>query len=377
MNQSIRFLVMFIAVIIMQPISAREDMFPQNIPADLPLYTKGIPRLHYNLVPLYNLAEDNLTGNVDSCAVYKMTIKSEWGEKSIIRDYLWRETSYTPQGFRKQRKQYYLYEGNRDKRYLEFIEDYTGNPNIMIIRVLNYPESSQQLDIYTFTAKDSSHTDVLLTRSSGEQSMWKSIIDPQNGLYKLEYYDKIYSDPDITYTNFFDSLYTHKESTWLQTLKNLFNEREIMHTNTPVYAFNDGIFLTPPYYNIGEYTLYKNDKQKIVRIAPTQVAIDDGMSKAKKSPYDRDIAYCTLDIEYNSHGDYSKISYIEYELVKSKLSNGTVSYSWNEKIKWYECYEYEYDSHNNWILLKNSDNFGNSHYFSREIFYSDLSQEIK
>lgn len=81
-----RYFFFLIVVIMAQPIVAREDMAPQTIPADLPLYTKGTPRLHYNLVPEYNLAEDNLTGPVDSCAIYKMKVKSEWGENTIVKD---------------------------------------------------------------------------------------------------------------------------------------------------------------------------------------------------------------------------------------------------------------------------------------------------
>lgn len=369
-----RYFFFLIVVITAQPIVAREDMAPQTIPADLPLYTKGTPRLHYNLVPEYNLAEDNLTGPVDSCAIYKMKVKSEWGENTIVKDYLWRETSYSPLGYRKQRKQYCFYDGNRDKQHLEFIEDYIGSPNISVIKVLNYPESNHQLDVYTFTVKDSSHTDVLLTRASGEQSMWKSIIDLPNGLFKLEYYDRVYSDPDITYTNFFGSLYSHKESSWRQSLKNLFNEREIMHTNTPVYAFNDGIFLTPP-YSVGEYNLFENnDTHRIVRISPIQPTIDEGIESAKKSPFDQATAYCTIDLEYNNHGDFSKISFIEHVLVKDKKTNGTIAYSWKEQIKWYASYDYEYDSHGNWILLKSRDRWGDTLYFSREILYSDFSQ---
>lgn len=89
-------------------------------------------------------------------------------------------------------------------------------------------------------------------------------------------------NPDITYTNFFGSLYSHKESSWRQSLKNLFNEREIMHTNTPVYAFNDGIFLTPP-YSVGEYNLFENnDTHRIVRISPIQPTIDECIESAKK-----------------------------------------------------------------------------------------------
>lgn len=365
---------MLIALTTALIVDAREDWSPQSIRSDLPLYTKGTPRLHYNLVPQYNLAEDNLTGPVDSCAVYSMTIKSEWGEKSIVKDYLFRETSYTTQGYRKQRKQYYNYnyEWGKYRLCLEFIENYQGNPNIEKISVINDPEGRQNIDTYTFTVKDKHRKDVLLTRSSGEQSLWKSIIDPENGLFKLEYYDTKSSDPDITYTNFFGSLYTHKESTWMQTLKNLFNEREIMHTNTHVYALNDGLFLTPPYSGIGEYNLFENnDTHKIVRISPTQATIDEGIKRAKESRWDSDIAYCTIDMEYNSQGDFAKISYIQHELVKSKKPNGSISYTWNEKTKWFESYEYEYDDHNNWILLKNSDSDGNFVCYSREIFYSD------
>ena len=367
-----RFFVVFIALTISQIVTAKEDMFPQSIPTTLPLYTKGIPRLHYNLVPQYNLAEDNLTGPIDSCVVFRMKINSEWGENSIVKDYLWRETSYTPQGYRKQRKQYYLYEGNRDKRHLEFIENYTGNPSIEKISVINYPEDRADLDIYIFTIIDEHHKNVLLTTSTGKQSMWKSQIDPENGLFKLEYYQTKSSDPDITYTNFFGSLYTHKESTWMQTLKNVFNEREIMHTDTPVYALEDGIFLTPTYSGIVEYNLFENnDTHKIVRISPTQNTIEEGIKRVKQSPFDRGIAYCTIEMEYNSHGDYSRISFIEHEIVKSKKSNGNISYTWNEKTKWFVSYEYEYDTHNNWILLKSNNRYGDTIYYSREIFYSD------
>lgn len=363
---------------------AREDNAPQYIPADLPMYTHGTPRLHYNVVPQYNLLQDNLTGPVDSCAIYKMKIKSQWGEKSIVKDYLWRETSYTPQGYRKQRKEYYLYEGDRNKRHLRFIEEYIGNPIIETIKVFNDPEYRNTCDTYTFTVIDDNHKNVLLTRSTGEQSLWKSIIDPPNGLFKLEYYDREYSDPNVTYTNFLETVYTHEGSNWRQTLKNLFNEREIMHTNTPVYAFNDGLFLVPPYSGKYEYNLFQNnDTHKIVRISPTQETINEGFARAKKSPYDSDIAYCSIDLEYNSHGDYSKISFVQHELVKRKKSDGSISYTWNEKTKWYVTWEYEYDSHGNWTLLKFYRNFidnlyglsESSAYYSREIFYSDSQQE--
>lgn len=376
MNSAIfRYIISLLAFVIPFTILARKDNWPQSIPPDLPLYTKGTPRLHYNLVPQYNLSEDNLTGPVDSCAVYKMKEKSEWGEKTIVKNYLWRETSYSPQGYRKQRKEYYIYADN-GSHHLGTIEEYIGNPNIEIIKVFNRPEYGNECDIYTFSVIDNYHRNVLLTRASGEQSMWKSIIDPPNGLYKLEYFDRIYSEPEVTYTNFFGTLYTLKESSWMQTLKNLFNERELMHTNTPVYALNDGLFLTPPYSNIGEYTLYQNNETgKIVKISPTQETIDEGIASVKKNQFDKDIAYCTIDIEYNEQGDYSKISFIQHELVKNKKPNGIVSYSWNEKTKWCVSYEYEYDSHDNWIFLRNIDIYGNSHYISREIFYSDSIQE--
>lgn len=119
MNQSVvKYVIIIFALVVSSKLDAREDSWPQFIPADLPMYTNGTPRLHYNLVPQYNLSEDNLKGPVDSCAVYRMTINSEWGEQSIVKDYLWRETSYTPEGYRKQRKEYYLYEGRRNQRHL-------------------------------------------------------------------------------------------------------------------------------------------------------------------------------------------------------------------------------------------------------------------
>lgn len=372
MNQNIhKCLILIISILTVQALSAREDSWPQSIPAHLPLYSKGTPRIHYNIVPQYNLFEDNLMGPVDSCAVYKMKEQSEWGEITIVKDYLWLETSYTPQGYRKQRKQYYLYEGNRDNRHLEFIENYIGNPNIVSINVMNFPEDRYDVDLYTFSIIDEHHKDVLLTRSSGEQSMWKSNIDPQSGIFELKYFATKSSEPDTIYTNFFGSVYTHKGSSWLQTLKNIFNEREIMHTDTRVYALNDGLFLTPPYSGIGEYNLFQNnDTQKIVRISPTQTTIEEGITRVKHSAFDRDIAYCTIDIEYNSHGDYSKISFVEHELIKSKKPNNTIGYTWNEKVKWSDSFEYEYDSHGNWILLKHTDSNG-THFFSQEIIYAD------
>lgn len=386
MNQSVvKYVIIIIALFVSYKLEAREDSSPQYIPADLPMYTNGIPRLHYNLVPQYNLSEDNLKGPVDSCAVYRMTINSEWGEKSIVKDYLWRETSYTPQGYRKQRKQYYYMYDAVDKKgfhNLEFIEDYIGHPKIETIKVFNNPKYNQAYDTYTFSKKDEYHIDVLLTHSDGKQSLWKSIIDPKNGLFKLEYYDRKDSDPEITYTNFFGQVYSHKDSYWRQTLKNLFNEREIMHTNTPVYAFNDGLFLTPP-YSVGEYNLYEsNDTHKIVRISPIQPTIDEGIESAKKGPFDQATAYCTIDLEYNSHGDFSKISFIEHVLIKDKKTNGSISYSWKEETKWYVTWEYEYDSHGNWTLLKYYRYYIDSlyglyeysAYFSREISYSDISQ---
>lgn len=385
MSQSVvKYVIIIFALFVSSKLDAREDSWPQFIPADLPMYTNGTPRLHYNLVPQYNLSEDNLKGPVDSCAVYRMTINSEWGEQSIVKGYLWRETSYTPEGYRKQRKEYYLYEGRRNQSHLEFIENYTGNPTIQTIKVYTNPEHSDNYDIYEISVIDNYHKNVLLTRASGEQSMWKSIIDPSNGLFKLEYYNRKNSDPEITYTNFLGPVYSHKDSYWRQTLKNLFNEREIMHTNTPVYAFNDGLFLTPP-YSVGEYNLYENnDTHKIVRISPIQATIDEGVASVKEGPFDKETAYCTIELEYNDNGDYSKISFIQHKLVKTKQPNGSISYSWEDKTKWYVTWEYEYDSHGNWTLLKYYRNYidsfyglsESSAYYSREIFYADLPQEI-
>ena len=192
----------------------------------------------------------------------------------------------------------------------------------------------------------------------------------------FEVFETKSSEPDITYTNFFGILYSHKESTWSQTLKNLFNEREIMYTNTPVYNnLTDGIFLTSS--GIGEYNLLKdNATHKIVSIYPTKTAIDEGIKRVKQSIFDRGIAYCTIDIEYNSHGDYAKISFVEHELVKSKKPNGTITYLKKDKTRWFKSFEYEYDIYNNWILLKTDDSRGgNTVYYSREIFYVDTPEE--
>lgn len=373
-NKCFRIILLFLAITFAQEISAYYDNYPLYPPAYLPLYSKGTPRIHYNLVPQFNLFEDNLSGSVDCCEVFKMKIKSEWGEKTIVKDYLWRVTSYTPSGLRKQRKEY-LPNGD-----LSLVENYTGCPNIQSIKVFHNPDRPQQYDLYTFTVKDDNHKDVLLTRSSGEQSLWKSILDPSNGIFKLEYYDTKSSDPDITYTNYIDTLYTHKGSTHTQTLKYLFDERKIMHTSSFSGGYRDGIFLVPPYSGVGNYVLYSNTQtHKIVEVAPPKEIINEGI-KSVKSNYDPSnpffdaTAYCTIEINYNSHGDYSRISLIKHKLEKYKKQNGHYAYAWKDVEAWYRAYEYEYDSHDNWISLKCTDG-EHSYYYARKIYYSDTPND--